>query len=330
MKTLKGILLILLIIVLFNSCKKKELPIVNTWDIAVFSEAVRCSGTLKGEGVVERGFKWRTDQEPDYQNGKTAIDNRTNYFVTTILGLSPRTTYYLKAYATNSEGTAYSLEREIITSQTGTFTDNRDSKTYKWVEIGDQIWMAENLSYLPFVSSYTSDTGIYVFNYTGTSADIARKQEEYKKYGCLYSWEIALEVCPDGWHLPSRDEWEELEETIVLNSEVIYRSKKYYAYYGDFLKEAESNYWSSPLNKPNNATSFSALPAGYHFRTFDSSSNKDIYFLGMGTYTGFWSSTTFSDFSFVIALSSGTRDMIKNVSEKNYGYSIRCLKDQFY
>jgi uncharacterized protein (TIGR02145 family) len=81
-----------------------------------------------------------------------------------------------------------------ISENSGTFTDARDGHTYKWVKIGNQIWMAENLNY------ETSDGSWCYDNNSNNCND----------YGRLYDWETAKKVAPEGWHLPSRDEFNTL------------------------------------------------------------------------------------------------------------------------
>ncbi len=76
----------------------------------------------------------------------------------------------------------------------GTFTDSRDGKIYITVKIGNQTWMAENLN-------FTTAEGSWCYENDSTYCE---------KYGRLYSWETAREVCPAGWHLPSKSEFETL------------------------------------------------------------------------------------------------------------------------
>lgn len=117
--------------------------------------------------------------------------------------------------------------------------DPRDNHEYKIVTIGEQIWMAENLAYLPSVSkpeaAATSDGDplYFVFNYDGEDVNAAKATKEYKTYGVLYNWYAAMNqknatggdaeaipsgiqgICPSGWHLPSKAEWKKLESFVV-------------------------------------------------------------------------------------------------------------------
>ena len=94
------------------------------------------------------------------------------------------------------------------------FTDNRDGNVYSFVTIGDQVWMSENLKYLPSVvdrATYSNtDPYYYVYGYNGTDVPAAKATDNYKTYGVLYNWPAAIDACPSGWHLPSDAEWTQL------------------------------------------------------------------------------------------------------------------------
>ena len=106
-------------------------------------------------------------------------------------------------------------------SATGTYTDSRDGQTYTWVRLGEQEWMTSNLRYGtpynecryggPFLDEYGNPQRVWSyhadFDYPG---DIAAN-------GNLYTWEEATSVCPDGWRLPSDEDWQRLEQTLGLS-----------------------------------------------------------------------------------------------------------------
>src|SRR5690554_6870297 len=137
-------------------------------------------------------------------------------------------------YNVNTEFDSIIFYKPTIEEPTsGTFTDTRDGNVYNWVKIGNQIWMAENLAYLPEVvhsnaefqtQSSNGQPGYGVYGYDGNDVATAKSQSNYTTYGVLYNWYAAMNgaessmanpsgvqgVCPDGWHLPSDDEWHEL------------------------------------------------------------------------------------------------------------------------
>ncbi|MBO4712431.1 MAG: fibrobacter succinogenes major paralogous domain-containing protein [Fibrobacter sp.] len=210
----------------------------------------------------------------------------------------------------------------------GTLTDDRDGQTYKTVKIGEQWWMAENLNYaytdVPFkYSSYTSDSTSWC--YDNDAANCA-------KYGRLYTWAAAMDsagtwstngkgcgygktcsptypvrgVCPEGWHLPSRDEWNTLFTAVGGSSTA-----------GEVLKSTSG--WNSSGNG-SDACSFSALPAGYR--------NYYGYYSYEGDYTYFWSSTEDnSGYAYYMYLGYSRDDAYLDDDDKIYGFSVRCVKD---
>jgi len=176
-----------------------------------------------------------------------------------------------------------------------TFTDNRDNQTYKYVKIGDQYWMAENLNYNAGSGSWVYDNNSY---YATT-------------YGRLYNWETACDVCPAGWHLPSDAEFTELENYLSSNG--------YNGTEGTALKATAG--WNSGGNGTDNY-GFSALPGGGLLNGSNSS------FSGLGYYGYWWSSTQYSSSSARLCnLSYFLTLLYRYYDDKSNGYSVRCVKD---
>jgi uncharacterized protein (TIGR02145 family) len=175
----------------------------------------------------------------------------------------------------------------------GTFTDQRDGKTYKWVKIGEQVWMAGNLNYATGSGSWCYDD----------------KSSNCEVYGRLYNWEAALKVCPQGWHLPSDHEWDILIDNLG-GSEVA----------GGKLKEPGTSYWKSPNKGASNSSGFTALPGG--------SRHGNGYFSYLGGLGYFWSSSESSaTYAWERRLYCGSEGVLRDLSYKDYGFSVRCLKD---
>ena len=97
-----------------------------------------------------------------------------------------------------------------------------DGRSYETILIGNQIWMAENLAYLPAVSpsinGSPTEKHYYVYGYEGSTTTQAKNHSNYQQYGVLYNWEAALTACPDGWRLPSYADWLILEKQMGMET----------------------------------------------------------------------------------------------------------------
>jgi len=311
-------------------------PTVTTNPITNITQTSATSGgNITSDGgapISASGICWSTFQDPTTSTNFTT-DGNTSSFSSNLTGLTANTTYYVWAYATNSLGTAYGSEVSFTTSvvepQSGVFTDNRDGHTYKWIKIGTQVWMAENLAYLPSVSPSSSGSEslpyYYVYGYEGTSVSSAKASSNYNTFGVLYNWPAAMVgetssnsipsgvkgISPQGWHLPSKNEF------IVLSNFLGGQSIA-----GGKMKEIGTLNWDSPNAGANNESGFSALPSGTRFRSG--------YFTYLGFLGEFWTSTldNYTEATF-FGLQSDSSGLSVGATYlgNQFGSSIRCIKD---
>ncbi|MCP4088500.1 MAG: hypothetical protein GY746_01735 [Gammaproteobacteria bacterium] len=222
------------------------------------------------------------------------------------------------------------------------FIDSRDGNVYSAVQIGAQCWMAENLAYLPSVS-YSSQGAqttpyYYVYDYQGTDVNAAKATSNYHIYGVLYNWPASMNgqassssvpsgvqgICPNGWHLPSDEEWKILEgevDSLYVYPDPEWDGSGYRGTdAGGNLKETGTIHWNSPNTGATNNSGFTALPAGYR----DTNGSFDL--LGLHAYL--WSSTEYSS---SIAgdrrLYYGKASAHRSGISKDYGFSVRCTRD---
>ncbi len=175
---------------------------------------------------------------------------------------------------------------------TTAITDSRDGKKYKTVKIGSQTWMAENLNY--------NASGSKCYN---------NKPANCEKYGRLYEWGTAKKACPSGWHLPSKSEWEELDNAIG-GKEVAGKNLK-----------AKSG-WNDYIGKSGNGTDefgFSALPGGL--------GNSNGSFDNVGDYGYWWGVFGDSNFAYYRNMIYAYEHAYWDYLASNDLFSVRCVKD---
>jgi len=207
--------------------------------------------------------------------------------------------------------------------QTGEFTDLRDKNVYKWVQIGDQIWMAENLRYFNRLGKTGSKYEYWISGFNGTDRQKARESDNYLKYGVLYNYESAKKRCPDGWHLPSDFEWKELEMYLGMSQPQAYERGYRGTNEGSKLA-GNADLWTDNTlvsNAEFGTSGFMALPAGYRY--------SGGTFVGLSTFTGFWSATEESDASHTWdrCLYDNRTDVSRSGGFNTNGFSVRCVMD---
>ncbi|WP_353499710.1 fibrobacter succinogenes major paralogous domain-containing protein [Vibrio chaetopteri] len=199
----------------------------------------------------------------------------------------------------------------------GNVQDN-EGNVYRTVQIGDQVWMAENLR----STKYQDGSKIK------TAAIPKDDDSNLLKYGRLYDWhDVADErnLCPEGWRVATDEDWKELERTIGMSEEDIGKD----GWRGDNdiaiqLKESQpdslfKSFDQSQVNKQN----FFARPAGVKWKGF---------YITQGVYTEFWTGTKAKDDkAFIRTLAYSwwnphKGEIRRTTSSKDYMFSVRCIK----
>lgn len=303
------------------SCDKEDgnngqenVPVLSTTEVTEITTTTATSGgNITDDGgttVTVSGVCWSTNENPTIDDNKTEDGPGAGSFTSSITDLESNTTYYLRAYATNSAGTGYGSAMSFTTeeeSSGSTFTDPRDGKVYQTVVIGNQEWMAENLAYAPSSGNYWA--------YDNDDANL-------EVYGYLYDWQTALDVCPAGWHLPSDEEWKELEMALGMSQAEADSAGWRGTNEGSKLA-GNAGLWADGalVNDEAFGTSgFTALPGGYR--------RTDGNFINIGLIGYWWSANEddtnhawYRDMNYLF------RNVLRYYNNKELGFSVRCLRD---
>jgi uncharacterized protein (TIGR02145 family) len=283
---------ILIIIMVFSAgCKKSDqgplpLPeIISSMGVKIVTPTSAIGEIYSNldSTISEWGVCWSAGHLPVITDNKVSRGPTDFDRWFTITGLSQQTDYYVRVYATNSNGTAYGEGRAFTTpadhtGETGTVED-ADGNVYQTIGIGSQIWMTENLKTTRYrngdligtTTPATLDISVeatpkYQWAYDGDESNVVT-------YGRLYTWYAANDtrnVCPTGWHIPTSAEWSILDTFLGSNLGVA----------GGKLKETGTTHWLSPNEGATNETGFTALPGGRR--------NEVGGFDGIGDFSSWW------------------------------------------
>lgn len=191
----------------------------------------------------------------------------------------------------------------------GTLTDERDGQVYQTVKIGHQWWMAENLNYGTQIEGAVNSTNnklIEKYCYSDMEGNC-------DKMGALYQWNELMNytyfpvnqgICPTGWHIPSDDEWKELEKHLGMSDKAIETDDAWRGTdEGTQLKTGGSSGFEGDLNGMRSAVSS---------------------YLNHGVYAYFWTSNNYSRY-----LGAAQTGIFRRLNpSQDYGFAVRCVKDE--
>ncbi|MGZ2371454.1 FISUMP domain-containing protein [Ancylomarina sp. YFZ004] len=217
--------------------------------------------------------------------------------------------HVLKVVAKDNQNKSTTVESQIELSLNFTpghdFFDARDGNIYKTVIIGEQCWMSQNLK-------FKTDEGSWYYENNEIIGET---------YGCLYSMETALKVSPEGWHLPTDNEWKILEGTVdseyKVNDEEWNKDNYRGSDIGLNLKSKDK--W---IEKGNGIDKFgfNAIPSGYKY--------NQTSFDNFGFSAFYWTSSFIPTGNYLI-----TREIFSPLNtchrtfERTYALAIRCVQD---
>jgi len=230
-----------------------------------------------------------------------------------------------------------------------------DGNIYEVARIGNQIWTIKNLNVTHYqdgsaiqtgYSNYEWSSPFLPFYSTGVYAVYNDDTSNIAKYGNLYNWyavDDSRGICPEGWHIPSDDEWKELELYLGICDGSLGNKDSYVSSdgcvnnigwigtnEGGMIKEDNTEHWNTETctepvcpdgSTGCNCSGFTAMPGGFRYYL-------DGFYNGMGYGGYFWSSTeSSSHYAWYRQLGTYNSEINRNNFHKAYGFSIRCVRD---
>ncbi|WP_297511087.1 FISUMP domain-containing protein [Flavobacterium sp.] len=305
---------------------------------AITQTAAVTSGTISNDGgaaITERGVCWSTSFNPTISlSTRTTEGTGIGTFTSNITGLIANTTYYVRAYATNSLGTAYGNQITFTTLQNSSAINipgpnviDIDGNIYQSVTNCGLTFTKQNLN----VSKYSDGTPIpqvtdpteWANLTTGAWCYYNNTTANGTTYGKLYNWyavagiydgasavnpSLRKKLAPTGWHIPTNAEWSQLTDCLGGAP-----------FAGGKMKATGISLWLSPNTAATNESGFTGYPGGhrYFYGPFDS----------IGYQGEWWSSTEESGGAWQRWLYYGSSLAVSGLTDMKEGYSVRCLRD---
>ena len=312
-----------------------EVPTLTTISIqSVTYTTARSGGIITsdgGENITEMGICWGTTVNP------TLNDSRMSYmavgvadFYIMINSLQPSTKYYLRAYAINSVGIGYGNELNFSTFPFGPIifspvltygsVSDIDGNIYMTIQIGTQLWMAENLkttkfndgTVIPNITDNLEWRNLTTPGYSWYNNDAAA----YKTtFGALYNWYAVStdKLCPTGWHVPMESEFKTLTDYLGNGS-------------GESMTEKGNNHWFNYVTDATNVSGFTGLPGG--LRYYYINNTPEVSFAGIGEIGSWWSASENGTMGSVSQLFWDYYiNLYQDQANKVFGMSVRCIKN---
>jgi uncharacterized protein (TIGR02145 family) len=326
----------------FTTLEAIELAILITTEVTNITQTTAVSGGNitddGGAAVTARGVCWSTTENPTISDSKTEDGSGAGTFTSNISGLEPNTTYYIRAYATNSTGTGYGSIMSFTTLEVIVDVTDIDGNIYPTVIIGNQVWFAKNLIVTHFNNGEPIPTGLDNSQWTSTTEgaftiyphddveNINSNEDMISAYGVLYNWYAvndARKLCPVGWHVPTGDDWSALASYINNVNQAGNKLKSCRQVNSPLAGDCATNEhprWNyDELNWGIDEYGFNALPAG------QIQSNGLYYFVGINAY--WWTSNEVNNLGQMRYLYNSVGYFDDYYYSKNFGLSVRCLRD---
>ena len=300
------------------------LPTVVTASVSnVTSFTISCGGSIVTDGggaVTARGVVWSTSPNPTIAlSTKTTDGIGLGSFSSNVSGLTDKTIYYIRAYATNVSGTSYGVQQTFTTPE-----------FFPSVQICNQIWMTKNLN----VRTYRNGDTIALVSTDNTKWRTTTQGawcwynndsiSNASKYGKLYNWYAVMDargLAPEGWHIPTNAEWNVLIKCLDAATDTTLTGIQS-SIAGGALKANDTALWLIPNTGATNSSGFSGCGGGMRTSTGG--------FTEIGEWGHYWS-TNLAPASTTSVITRNILNLNGAIINSNYsrisGMSIRCIKD---